>query len=290
LDTNLQKYIAFVETIELGSFTKAAKKLNYSQSGISRMIADLEKEWNISLLDRNKSGLSLTSDGKFLYSYIKNLNNDYQKLMSAVDELNGLQSGTIRIGTFSSVATHWLPKIIAAFKKDYPKIEFELLLGDYHEIEEWITNGRVDLGFIRTPNSKNFDTIPLEQDPLMVILPEDSPFKDYTEFPTDKLNDMKFILLDKNRNSLLIDYFEENNIHPDIQFTTWDDYAIMSMVENGLGISILPKLILQKCSYKILAKPLSKPLNRQISVAMKNRQTMSLASQKLLDYLTYRAK
>ncbi|MFD1417252.1 LysR family transcriptional regulator [Companilactobacillus keshanensis] len=288
MDTNLQKYIAFVETIELGSFTKAATKLNYSQSGISRMISDLEKEWNISLLERNKSGLSLTSDGKFLYSYIKNLNNDYQKLMTAVDGLNGLQSGTVRIGTFSSVATHWLPKIMSAFKKDYPKIEFELLLGDYHEIEEWIANGRVDLGFIRTPASKKFDTIQLEQDPLMVVLPEDSPFKDYSEFPTDKLNDIKFILLDKNGNSFLHDYFKENSIHPDIQFTTWDDYAIMSMVENGLGVSILPKLILQRCSYKILAKPLSKPLYRQISVAAKNLQTMSLASQKLLEYLIYR--
>ena len=59
-----------------------------------------------------------------------------------VDELNGLQSGLIRIGTFSSVATHWLPGIIKRFQKIYPNIEYELLLGDYSEIEAWITEVR----------------------------------------------------------------------------------------------------------------------------------------------------
>lgn len=63
MDTNIQKYMAFVKTIEYGSFTKTAEILNYSQSGISRMISDLEKEWNISLLERSKSGVELTLEG-----------------------------------------------------------------------------------------------------------------------------------------------------------------------------------------------------------------------------------
>ena len=143
---NLQKYLSFVKTAECGSFTKAAELLNYSQSSISRMISDLEKEWGISLLERGKAGVRLTSDGLRLLPHAKAIVGEYEKLQMEIDELNGLQSGLIRIGTFSSVATHWLPNIIREFQRDYPNIDYELLLGDYTEIEEWIIEGRVDCG------------------------------------------------------------------------------------------------------------------------------------------------
>ena len=104
MDMNIQKYLAFVKTVEYGSFTKAAEVLHYSQSGISRMINDLEKEWKVILLERSKAGVKLTSDGLRLLPYAKNVCIEYEKLQMQVDELNGLQSGLIRIGTFSSVA------------------------------------------------------------------------------------------------------------------------------------------------------------------------------------------
>ena len=103
---NIQKYMAFVKTIEYGSFTKTAKMLNYSQSAISRMINDLENEWKVILLERGKTGVKLTSDGMKLLPYAQKICMEYEKLQMEVDELNGLQSGLIRIGTFSSVATH----------------------------------------------------------------------------------------------------------------------------------------------------------------------------------------
>lgn len=138
MDMNIQKYLSFVKTVEYGSFTKATEILNYSQSGISRMIGDLEKDWKVVLLERGKDGVKLTSDGLTLLPYARSLVAEYEKLQMQVDELNGLQSGLIRIGTFSSVATHWLPNIIKEFQKDYPHIDYELLLGDYAEIEEWV--------------------------------------------------------------------------------------------------------------------------------------------------------
>ena len=93
MDKNLQKYMAFVKTVELGSFTKAAKLLNYSQSGISRMINDLEKEWHITLLERNKTGVKLTSDGMTLLPYASSVCKEFEKLQMHVDELVGLESG-----------------------------------------------------------------------------------------------------------------------------------------------------------------------------------------------------
>ena len=107
MDGSIQKYMAFVKTVECGSFTKAAEQLSYSQSGISRMINDLEKEWKVVLLERSKSGVKLTSSGMKLLPYAERVCREYEKLQLEVDELQGLKSGLIRIGTFSSVATHW---------------------------------------------------------------------------------------------------------------------------------------------------------------------------------------
>ena len=288
MDKNIQKYMAFVKTVEYGSFTKASEILNYSQSGISRMISDLEKEWKVALLERSKGGVKLTSDGLKLLPYAKSLIAEYEKLQMQVDELNGLQSGLIRIGTFSSVATHWLPNIIKEFQKDYPCIDYELLLGDYTEIEEWILEGRVDCGFLRLPTHPELETVFLEQDQLMAIIPENHYLSDCTKFPVAALCDEPFMLLEKGAKAEVSEIFEKNNLTPKVHFTTWDDYAIMSMVESGLGISILPQLILKRVPYKIIAKELDVPAYRNIALALRNKKTVSLAVKRFMDYLQYR--
>ena len=288
MDMNLQKYLSFVKTVEYGSFSKAAEILNYTQSCISRMIADLEKEWNVTLLERSKNGVKPTSDGLKLLPYAQNLCADFDKLKMQVDELNGLQSGLIRIGTFSSVATHWLPNIIKEFQKDYPNIDYELLLGDYTEIEEWIHTGRVDCGFLRLPTHTDFDTIFLEEDKLMAIIPEKHPLKDCEKFPVAALCKEPFMLLEKGAKAEISEIFEHNNLKPNIKFTTWDDYAVMSMVESGLGIAILPELILKRVPYKIIAKELDVPAYRNIGLALRDKKTASLAVKRFVEYLKYR--
>lgn len=288
MDMNIQKYMAFVKTVEYGSFTKAAEILNYSQSGISRMINDLEKEWGLSLLERGRSGVRLTSDGLKLLPFVKNLYKEYEKLQVQVDELNGLQSGLIRIGTFSSVATHWLPNIIREFQKDYPNIEYELLLGDYKEIESWISNGRVDCGFVILPNSSEFETIFLDEDELLVVLPENHPLADCEYFPMKSLCDYPFILLEKGVNTEISDMFQRLKINPQVRFTLYDDYAIMAMVEGGFGISILHKLTLQRINYRIVAKKLEIPAYRKIGLAFRDKKNASLAVKRFIDYLDYR--
>lgn len=107
--TNIQKYLAFLKTVEYGSFTRAGELLGYTQSNISHMVNDLETEWQVSLLERKHSGVSLTSDGTALMPYIRAVYDDYLKLQAQVDALNGLQTGILRIGTLSSVAASWLP-------------------------------------------------------------------------------------------------------------------------------------------------------------------------------------
>ena len=234
-------------------------------------------------------GVKLTSDGLKLLPHAKAIVGEYEKLQMEVDALNGLQSGIIRIGTFSSVATHWLPNIIKEFQKDYPNIDYELLLGDYTEIEEWIHTGRVNLGFLRLPTLPEFETHFLEKDELMAIIPEGHRYADSDSFPIEALCDEPFMLLEKGAKAEISAIFEKHNLTPKVHFTTWDDYAVMSMVESGLGISILPNLILKRIPYRIVAKPLSVPAYRDIGIALKSGKTASLAVRRFMEYLQYRS-
>ena len=214
---------------------------------------------------------------------------DENKLQMQVDELHGLQSGLIRIGTFSSVATHWLPNIIQQFQKDFPNIDFELLLGDYAEIENWIVSGREDCGILRLPTiNPELETIFLEADPLMAVIPEHHPLADCKKFPVQELVSAPFLLLSRGANSDATDIFSNCGLNPKVHIMTWDDYAIMSMVEKGLGISVLPQLILQRIPYHILTKELDVPAYRRVGLALRSKKTASLAVKRFLEYLQYR--
>lgn len=285
MDNNLLKYIAFVETVELGSFTKAAQKLNYAQSSVSKMIADLEKEWGVILLERSRAGICLTSSGEQILPYVRNIINDYRKLDDFVNQMNGIETGMVRIGTFSSVAINWLPDIFAEFQKDYPGIEYELLLGDYDEVERWIAEGRVDCGFLRKPSDTSLDVIELKDDEYKVVLPAGHPLAKKKKIRIEQLNDQPFLLLEHGGKTEVSDILEQSNVHPDIRFTTWEDFAIMSMVEKGLGIGILPDMILKRIPYQLEIRPLAKPYYRKICLAVKNKEQLTPATRKFMEYL-----
>ncbi len=288
MDNNLQKYQAFITTVDCGSFTKAAGILGYAQSSISKMIADLEAEWNITLLERSRAGVQPTSDGLAMLPYARNLLNSYQKVQEQAASLSGITTGLIRIGTFSSVAAHWLPTIIQRFQKDYPGIRYEFLLGDYEEIEQWIFEGRVDCGFLRLPTKPEYETISLAVDEYVAVLPVDHPLTTKDMLCPQDLNDQPFMLLEHGGKTEVSEYLEAHLLKPDIRFTTWDDYAILSMVENGLGIGILPRLILQRIPYKVEIRSFSEPLYREIGLAMRNSKLISAAVTKFIEYLKYR--
>ena len=288
MNANLLKYLAFLKTVEYGSFTRAAEALNYSQSGISRMIHDLEQEWNLTLLTRSRSGVRLTAEGTQLLPHIKTLCSQFTQLQSKVDELNGLQSGLIRIGTFSSVATHWLPNIIRAFQADYPNIDNVLQLGNYTENERWLLEGRVDCGFLRLPPPPELESIFLERDNLRAILPPEHPLAALERVPLAALCEDPFLMLVKEKNTEFAQLFVQHGLTPNVHFTAWDDYAIMSMVENGLGISVLPELILRRVPYRIVTRPLDVPAYRDIALALRDKETASLAVKRFLEYLKFR--
>lgn len=156
------------------------------------------------------------------------------------------------------------------------------------EIEKWILEGRVDCGFLRLPTKHCFETILLDRDPLLAVLPENHPLALCEKVSVEALCDDPFLLLEKGSKAEVSGIFERSGLEPNVHFTTWDDYAIMSMVESGLGISILPELILRRIPYRIIIKELQVPVYREIGLAMREKSTAPLAVKRFLDYLQYR--
>ncbi|MEI3063125.1 MAG: LysR family transcriptional regulator [Oscillospiraceae bacterium] len=288
MDDPLLKYLAFVKTVEQGSFTRAARELDYAQSSISKMVADLEAEWCMTLLERSKSGVCLTSAGEQVLPFLRKVLNDHQELAGQIDRMNGIETGIVRIGTFASVGINWLPNIFAALQKDYPSIEYEMLLGDYEEVEHWIDEGRVDCGFLRLPTLQKFDTLLLKRDEYKAVLPMGHPLAEKETVAVEDLNGLPFLLLEHGGKTEVSDLLEHAHVRPDIRFTTCEDFAIMAMVEKGMGVSILPDLILQRIPYQIEIRPLRQPYYRPIRLAMKHGNHLTPAVQKFIEYLPCR--
>ncbi|MDD6785323.1 MAG: LysR substrate-binding domain-containing protein, partial [Eggerthellales bacterium] len=238
--------------------------------------------------ERHKGGVRLTTDGAKILPYAKSLCEEYDKLLQAVDEVRGLQSGLIRIATFSSGASQWLPNIIKDFQAAYPNIAYEILLGDYTEIERWIVEGRVDCGFIPLPVHESLETVLLERDQMMAVLPVDHPLAGERAFPLEELEDEPFMILEKGAGAEVDAILRGRGVKPRVNFTTWDDYAIMAMVEKGLGISILTEMIMRRCPYNVVALPLDKPVYRDIALAFRGKDRSSLALQRFIEYLPHR--
>ena len=100
---SIRKYIAYLRTVETGSITQAANELGYTQSAVSKMISDLEQDWQVKLLTRNHSGIEISSDGMVLLPTIREIVKDYEDLNFAVSELHGVQSGTLRLGALQAL-------------------------------------------------------------------------------------------------------------------------------------------------------------------------------------------
>ena len=166
------------------------------RSSVSKMIADLEKEWNVLLLERDRSGVCLTSEGQRILPLAREILNDHRRHTDTIGRMKGMETGLVRIGTFASAAIHWLPNIFAHFRKNFPGIEYEMLLGDYDEIEKQIADGRVDCGFLRLPTEPSWDTLLLKEDEYKVVLPQNHPLAAAESIPIEKLEGQPFLLLE----------------------------------------------------------------------------------------------
>ena len=265
---SLKKYEAFVKTVELGSLTKAAEALGSTQSRISHILRDLEDEYGFRLMQRTRSGIELTKAGTLVLAQMQAVLQQDQLLEELISDIRNADAGTVRLGVFTSVAVHWLPGMLHAFQKIYPRVEVEMFSGDYHDIDLWLQNGTVDLGFVTLPCPRQVRTIPLVEDPLMAILPKAHRLTSFDRIPIEEFHQEPFISLLQTSSHDIHRALDRAGVVPKIKFTTKDDYAILAMVAQGLGISIVPQLLIQGRTDSLEVRPLEPHASRTIALAI----------------------
>lgn len=281
----MQKYMALLKVIEVGSFTKAAALLGYTQPALSQMIASLEKELSIKILHRSRYGIQLTPEGYKLYPSIQNTVLQYEVMRRTADEIRGLDSGVVRIGTVSSISCHWLPGIIRAFWQKHPNIQIILHQGDYTSISEWVRTGAVDFGFVNPHAVKGMETTIIKSGTFRAILPKNHPLTEKTSLVLKDFAEEPFLLLEEGVYSEPLEAFHAAGIVPKIKLRVHDDYSILSMVEQGLGVSILTELVLHKTNYDVISLPIEPAIIRTMSIVTKDKNTLPLASKTFIQYV-----
>ena len=190
---SIKKYEVLLQTADLGSFTKASEVLGYTQSAISHIVTGLEDELGLKLLTRDRFGVRLTPEGEALLPAIRAVCQQNQEVTRQAAQFHGLEIGQVRIGTFLSVSVHILPDLLHTFSQRHPNITFELLQGSYEDIERWLSEGRIDLGFLRLPTNSHFECTLLLEERILAIFPEDQAPEEDT-FPVEALKQAPYIL------------------------------------------------------------------------------------------------
>ena len=270
---------AFVTAAETGSFSKAGEVLGYTPSGVSQLVASLERELGLPLLGRNRKGVTLTENGRRLLPAVREFLQQENRIYQLAGEMSGLLVGSVTIATYSSVATHWLPAMMMRFQQEHPQVEFELFNGDYHDVDRWLADGSVDLAFVALPAEADSRCVPLYRDELVAVLPKGHRLCSLPVCPAAEIAKEPIISLLETSNHDVRRALDAVGAKPDIRFRTKDDYAVIAMVRQGLGVSIMPSLLLRGNNEGVELRPLAPPAYRTIALTMGSVETGPAARQ-----------
>lgn len=278
------RYEIFMKVCETGSFSRAAEALNYTQSGISQMMAGLEEELGVQLFARIKKGVILTENGKRLFPYIQEMVNQKDKLRQAAFDMNSKVEGKFRIGSFTSVTAMWLPDVIHFFRENYPKVEVQIFDGNYDEIRDWIVHGQVDCGFLSSIVADDLKFHPILKDPLCAVMQKGHPLVSKRKVKLEELLDYPFIIETPGCDNDILHLLEKCGKKPEISYSFRDDSLIAAFVKNGLGVTVSQELVMKNFGDAVEVRPLEPESFRIIGLALA-RTNNSVVTRILLDYL-----
>ncbi len=273
----LLSYQIFQTVVEQGSFQQAAQVMNLTPSAISHAISTMEKELGFPLFNRNKNGITLTSYGENLQPYILTVLNSDTKLQQAISEFNGLTHGSVKLGTFSSVCTSFIPDIVSDFSKKHPNIEIKIYQGTYDDVYNWLKTGVVDIGFLSESSCKELNLTPVYDDELLVITPKNYKTKHKEFIEISELDGEKFISQRESTDADIQEIFRKYKLNIHSSCHVVDDLSQIAMVAAGLGICIMPMLVMQNIPYDVNTYVLNPSEHRTIGICSINDELMAPA-------------
>ena len=189
-----KKLEALAMAVRMGSFTRAAEALGYTQSGLTHMMNSLEKDIGFALLVRDRTGIRLTAAGERVFPMIQDVLRSGEILEQEIRRINIRREETIRVAAYASIAMHWLPEIIQRFRDNHPDVTVDIQMGSVEEVYRWVREDKVDMCFASRQEGINLEWTHLRDDPLLVILPPDYDLRGRNSLHIRCLQGMDFLM------------------------------------------------------------------------------------------------
>ncbi|MEM6254070.1 MAG: LysR family transcriptional regulator [Cyanobacteria bacterium P01_D01_bin.156] len=264
---NISQLKVLVTIAQYGSFSDAAIELEMSQSAVSRAIASLENELDVPLLVRGRLGAKLTPIGERIVAHAKTIVDVRESIEYEVNLEKALYNSRLRIASFRSASTHILAPKLAQFRRAYPRVDVSLDEFDPAGVEQALRTGAVDLGLLPLPRSEEFATWEVSRDEYVVLLPKTETILPKTLTWKD-LSNRAFILFNYAECTTAVrEHWSRWQQPLNVAYNIKEDSTIVSMVAQGLGAAILPRLAAMPIPEKVEIRPLPVPLERVIGVA-----------------------
>ncbi len=260
-----KKIKAILSAIEYKSFSKAADALSYTPSALSHIADNLEQELGVKIIIRSPLGISLSKEGEELYDYMLAIVEAEKKLMSASLALSKATENHLRIGTFSSISQKLLPEIIRQFRSQHSDIKISVAVED--NLQDWLENDLVDIIFADELSfGCNNIWLPIKEDPFVAVVPSDL-FKGKRKISKEELYQHTYVSISEK---ILDSYFDKSRFTNILNFESVDNVSVLYMIQQNLGVSILPQLMVDKRIQGIKVLKLEEPICRTIGFAYKN--------------------
>ncbi|MBR3201239.1 MAG: LysR family transcriptional regulator [Mogibacterium sp.] len=265
---DILKCKAFVTAADEGSFTAAGKIMGYTPSGISQLVAAMEKEFGFSLLMRKSNGVVLTREGEYIYPLAIEFIEKETELYKAATELSGMYKGNVMIAAYSSIAAQVLPQIIKDFTDLHPSINIQIEEATKNKIDKMVTSGKADLSFSSRLSNKSFVWIPFAEDRMVAVLPGDHPDACLEAYPINKCKKENLIMPSEGDDADVRELFKRHGIVPNVRLTTLENYTAINMVEKGLGIGIMNEGITRHWKTGTVIIPVDPPSSIELGICL----------------------
>ena len=239
----IRAFLSLADTLHFG---RSAKLLNLSQPALSLQIKALEDELKVKLLDRNRQGTSLTEAGRIFRA---NAAIALEQLEAASQKAQWTASGRlgrIRIGFISTAGQEIVPTLIRRFLKLYPGVEFSLRNILTSEQVGMIQNRTLDVGFLRLPIEEvnGIQVATVHREPLVAVLPSSHRLASRKELRLRELRGEKFVMYERHFapgfHDFLAGILNRAGVVPDVSQTASEMSTLVSLVDSGLGVAVLP--------------------------------------------------
>lgn len=246
---NLERLQIFYAVAREKSFSKAARKINKTQSAVSQSIRLLEKEIGETLLLRNNRSVVLSEAGKILYEHASSIIHSMTEAQVRIDSLKNLEEGELIISSSMTSACYMLPEVLKKFKKRYPGVKIVLKNGLSDQCADMVAHKESDLGIVMLPiNSPKLDTIPLVAREDVIITSINHDLGNEDNVTLQSLLDYEFILLDKEAHTrqFFNYHFDSIGLKPKVAMEVGNMEIIKQMVMLDFGVSLIPRIAVKR--------------------------------------------